>query len=106
MKLDYLPRWVEIRVHGSAVAAVDYTGTGRPGVFVLEPTNAERLCNIRQRNLSNHPNAARPVLMNGAKLFVPLRSTQIPLAPAGIGTFNNAQGKTARDEEGTPTGLV
>eukprot|EP00435_Cladocopium_sp_Y103_P054286 s821_g17.t1 len=100
VKLDLLPRWVEIRFHG---CTVDFTQTGRPAVYVVEPTNADWELRYQASKVINHPNE-KPVRRRGPRLNVGLRSSQLPLAPAGVGTFNNMQGKTARDEASVPMG--
>ena len=101
MKLDLLPRFVEIRLHDSKI---DYTNTGRPGVFLLEPKNAEWVFGHAQEKTINHPNSPAPVLQKGKKVYVGIKSSQLPLAPAGVGTYNNCQGKTAKNELGVPIG--
>ena len=100
-KLDMLPRWVEVRLHGSNV---DFTGTRRPGVFVMEPTNADWDFRCQGTRVINHPNNPKPVVQKARKTVISMRSTQLPVAPAGVGTFNNLQGKTAKDEVGAPCG--
>ena len=100
VKLDFVPRWIEIRFHGSSV---DYTGTQRPGVYVMEPVNADWELRYQSSKVINHPNE-RPVRRRGPRINVGMRSTQLPVAPAGVGTYNNMQGKTAKDELSVPMG--
>ena len=98
VKLDMIPRWVELRMHG---CAVDFTQSGRPGVFFLVPKNGDWDYKFRPPpKVVNHPHTAQPQSVTSAKAIMPLRATQLPLAPAGVGTFQNVQGKTARDELG------
>ena len=94
VKLDFVPRWIEIRFHGSSV---DYTGTQRPGVYVMEPVNADWDLRYQSSKVINHPKE-RPVRRRGPRINVGMRSTQLPVAPAVVGTYNNMQGKTAIDE--------
>ncbi len=98
--LDRLPRCVELRMHGEYE---DYTGTGRPGVYLMEPKNADWDFKYQAQKIINHPNA-KPVVQKAAKTVVSMRSSQLPLGPAGVGTFNNFQGKTVKDELGVPMG--
>lgn len=98
VKLDFLPRWIEIRFHDNSI---DYTGTQRPGVYLLEPMNGDWELRYQAVKLINHPNE-RVVRRKGPRTNVALRSSQLPVAPAGVGTYNNMQGKTARDEFGVP----
>ena len=100
VQLDRLPRWVALRMHGERE---DYTGTGKPGYLIMEPVNGEWEFKYQATGIINHPNA-KPVLQKAAKTTVAMTSSQLPLAPAGVGTFNNCQGKTARDEIGVPMG--
>ena len=100
VKLDLLPRWVEVRLHGSNV---DYTGTKRPGVYLVEPTNADWELPYQASKVINHPNE-KPVRRQGTRFKIGIRSTQVPLAPAGVGTYNNMQGKSAKDEVSVPMG--
>ena len=100
VKLDMVPRWVEIRLHG---CTADFTGTGRPGVYLVEPTNADWDLQYQATAIVNHPNEV-PKRKKVPRIKVGLRSSQLPIAPAGVGTFNNMQGKTAKDEKSVPMG--
>lgn len=70
---------------------------------MLEPSKAEWEFKYQPTKIINHPNE-KPVLRRGARTSVAMRSSQFPLAPAGVGTYQNMQGKTARCEAGAPQG--
>ena len=93
--LDRVPRYIVLRVHGSST---DYTGTGKPGVYLLEPCNGQWDMEYRAEKVVNHPNA-RPAIRTAPKVKVAMSSTQLAISPARVGTFNNFQGKTCRDDD-------
>ena len=69
----------------------------------MEPVNADWELHYQASKVINHPNE-RPVRQKGPRIKVGMRSAQLPVAPAGAGTYNNMQGKTARDEVGVSMG--
>ena len=60
----------------------DYTGQGRPGIYVLEPEQDEFSYTARR----------------GGDVHVNNTRAQFPLAPLAAGTYNNSQGKTVRGQ--------
>ena len=60
----------------------DYTGQGRPGIYVLEPEQDEFFYMARR----------------GGDVHVNNTRAQFPLAPLAAGTYNNSQGKTVRGQ--------
>ena len=103
VKCDYLPRFIEMRFDGSSV---DFTDTGRPGVYPVVPTMDDWTLKYKFRKTVQHPNAGRSVPYGGAydEMNVKLTRCQIPLAPELVGTYNNQQGKTCRDPSKKPLG--
>ncbi|CAE7212339.1 unnamed protein product [Symbiodinium sp. CCMP2592] len=66
----------------------DYTGQGLPGVWHLEPVSDDFSMTARQ----------------GGQFSVTVTRVQFGLAPSKAGTYNNAQGKTIREADGTALG--
>ncbi|CAE8735973.1 unnamed protein product [Polarella glacialis] len=58
---------------------------------------------LEAKRFINHPDA-RPAVQKAARTIVKMVSSQLPIGPASVGTFNNFQGKSAKDEIGVPTG--
>eukprot|EP00435_Cladocopium_sp_Y103_P036594 s119_g9.t1 len=59
----------------------DYTGQGLPGIWHLDPCEDEFKLRIRRRG----------------EIYLDVTRVQYPLAPWMAGTYNNQQGKTARN---------
>ena len=96
--LSHLPSHIALRIHGSAT---DFTGANRPGVYILQPRTYGWKMSYRPRLIIDHPNA-RPVVKQGDAQMVQISSTGYCIAPAYVGTNQNQQGKTTRDECGVP----
>jgi len=99
--LDYLPRFLEVRLDG---CAEDYTGTSRRGVWRLEPTTDDWTLKYKLKTTIDHPNARR----TNKTAIVPLGITrsQVPAAPEPVGTYQAFQGKTCRNFAGEPVGHI
>jgi hypothetical protein len=102
---DYLPIHIEIRFDG---CTEDYTGDGRPGVYLLKPTKNDWTLPVERTATIDHPGALRPkvVKFTGKRAQLAVTRYQLPIAPEDVMTFQNAQGKTIRGPEGEPKGLV
>ena len=96
--LSHLPAQIVVRIHGSAT---DFTGTHRPGVYILQPRTYSWKMPYRPLLAKDHPNA-RPTLKLGDSQLIQMSSTGYCIAPAYVGTNQNQQGKTTRDEHGVP----
>jgi len=106
VKCDYLPLHIEVRWDG---CEQDYTGTGRPGVWFLEPFTDTWKLPVATLLTVDHPNAARAKKVKATsrkQKTVDVTSTQVPLAPELVVTFQNIQGQTVRGPEGQPKGFV
>ena len=106
VRCDYLPKHVAVRFDG---CTEDYTGLGLPGVYFLTPASDEWDLPIERTMTIDHPGAlrAKTVKVTGKKKNpeAKVTRTQLPLAPAGVGTFQNIQGTTVRAAEGGPIGF-
>ena len=106
VKCDYLPLHIEVRWDG---CEQDYTGTGRPGLWFLEPFTDTWKLPVATLLTVDHPNAARAKKVKATtrkQKTVDVTSTQVPLAPELVVTFQNIQGQTVRGPEGQPKGFV
>ena len=65
----------------------------------MEPSNSDWDFKYQAKRIINHPNS-KPVVQKTPRTTVAMKSSQLPLAPAGVGTYYNFQGKTAKDELG------
>ena len=66
----------------------DYTGQGLPGVWLLEPVSDDFSMSVRR----------------GGQFSLTVTRVQFGLAPSKAGTYNNAQGKTIREADGSALG--
>ena len=98
--LDRLPKYVAVRFDEQAE---DYTGMGRPGVFLVEPQGDTWVLDYRTSMHINHPLAAGRVRQT-KKTKVTVRRFQVPLAPERVGTYQGQQGKTIRGADKEPLG--
>ena len=106
VKCDRLPLHVEVRFDG---CTEDFTQTGKPGVWHLEPREDSWKFEIEQSVTIDHPGAARPKVKQQTskkKKLIDVASCQIPLTHEDDMTFRNAQGKTIRGPEKQPKGFV
>ena len=100
--LDYLPRYVAVRLDD---CTEDYTNSGRPGVYIVEPSTDDWYMEHTQTVTVDHKLAPRQFHKSG-KVSLPVRSWQLPLAPQAVCTYNNMQGKTARNANREPAGHI
>ena len=106
VKCDLLPLHVEVRFDG---CTEDYTGTGRPGVWYVEPTTDEWKLPHKKVYTVDHPRASGLKRVKAASRkdkFLEASRSQLPLAPEFIVTFQNIQGQTVRGPDKQPKGLV
>ena len=100
-----LPLHVEVRWDE---CAEDYTGCGKPGVWLLKPKQDTWKLPIDTIATIDHPGAPRPKIIKLAskhKKEVEVVRCQIPLTHEDDMTFQNAQGKTIRGPEKQPKGF-
>ena len=98
--LDRLPKYVLVRFDAQHE---DYTGLGRPGVFLVEPTSDAWTLKYRTVAHVDHPLA--PARVKQSKVAnVSVRRYQLPLAPERVGTYQGQQGKTIRGPDKEPLG--
>jgi len=96
--LDYLPQLIEVRLDKSNV---DYTGTGRPGVFSLEPTFDDWTLHYKQRiQCAAQAERGKRIISHDVEMV----RFQMPGAPEWVGTYQGMQGKTVRQPDGKPIG--
>jgi hypothetical protein len=98
--LDHLPKYVAVRFDDQTE---DYTGLGRPGVFLVEPHQDTWQLLYKTGRHINHPLAAERVVQ-GKSVKVQVRRYQLPLAPERVGTYQGQQGKTIRGPDKEPLG--
>ena len=103
---DRLPLHIEVRFDGRSE---DYTGLGKPGVWLLTPSKDTWQLPISSTTTINHPNVR-------GKTYVKLkakRNATVEVTRCGFAithedprTFQNWQGSTVKEQQGEPTGFV
>lgn len=98
--LDRLPKYVAVRFDEQGE---DYTGLGRPGVYLVEPNSDTWTLKYRTAAHVDHPLA--PARVRQSKITnISVRRFQLPLAPERVGTYQGQQGKTIRGPDKEPLG--
>ena len=103
---DCLPLSVQVRFDD---CKEDYSGLGRPGVFLVEPVSDMWEFPFNRSITVNHPLGPMPVRGNKQsrkKKGLDVTRVQVPLGPEQQVTYQNIQGQTVKGPCGEPKGFV